>query len=223
MFTRLIESRRRRERSAGATTLSVIAHAAVIGFAVHLTAAEATPAPTPPEVIILAPPGPITTPSGGPKTGGATCDPCPPSLPRPPRIDVNIPIGEVPPGDPIEQPGFPVGPGIGTPPSTGGDPGAGGFTETPDEPARALPGNPRPEYPALLRNMRVEAVVAVQFVVDTAGRVEPSSITFATGTDGLLEVSVRRALLASRFVPARTRDRAVRMLVRQDFAFRLTR
>ena len=224
MFTRLIESRRRRERSAGATTLSVIAHVTALGLGANLVARDPPPKALPPERIIFAPARPAEHHPGAPRAGVTRCAACRPSPPVPRPIDVSIPVDVIPSGPPIEQPGFPIGPGGPESPSNGspGDPG-GGFTETPDEPARAFPGNPRPEYPAMLRNLGVEAVVPVRYVIDTTGRVEPRSITFEGGTDALFEMAVRRALLASRFEPARTRDRVVRMLVRQDFAFRLTR
>jgi TonB family protein len=91
-----------------------------------------------------------------------------------------------------------------------------------EQPAQALAGNPHPEYPSLLRSANVTGTVSARFVVDTLGRVEQGSIAFEPGSDVLFESSVRRALLASRYSPAMTSGRRVRMLVRQDFAFRLT-
>jgi TonB family protein len=97
-----------------------------------------------------------------------------------------------------------------------------GVFETVEQPARALAGNPHPDYPSLLRSANVTGQVSARFVVDTLGRVEQGSIAFEPGSDVLFESSVRRALLASRYSPAMTSGRRVRMLVRQDFAFRLT-
>jgi TonB family protein len=64
--------------------------------------------------------------------------------------------------------------------------------------------------------------VTARFIVDTAGRVDPASVAFDGAGERLFEESVRRALLASRFRPARIGATSVRVLVRQDFSFRLT-
>jgi len=68
----------------------------------------------------------------------------------------------------------------------------------------------------------IESALSARFVVDTSGRVELASIVFEPRVDELFEESVRRALLASRYTPAETQGHRVRMLVRQDFAFRIT-
>jgi TonB family protein len=222
MFARLIESKRVRDRSAGGTAASIFAHSALIGLAAYATlgAAPVEPPADPvvPNIIYQHVPAPA-----GPVHSFPRCGECM-HLPVPGRIDV--PPVDLPPGPVIDVPVT-----IGTPGPVHGDPGApsrgapgdsGGVFEIVEEPARALPGNPHPEYPSLLRSARVTGVVSARFVVDTAGRVESGSIAFEAGSDVLFEASVRRALLASRYTPAVTSGRRVRMLVRQDFAFRLT-
>lgn len=61
----------------------------------------------------------------------------------------------------------------------------------------------------------------MQFVVDTAGRVEDDSWRVLETTHAAFTEAVREAILASRFRPARVRGRAVRQLVRLPVSFTL--
>jgi protein TonB len=85
------------------------------------------------------------------------------------------------------------------------------------------PGNPAPIYPAALRSAQIEGSVIARFVVDTSGRAEPASITFADVSHAQFADAVRQSLLRSRYLPAMIGGRAVRQLVEQRFAFTLTR
>jgi protein TonB len=87
----------------------------------------------------------------------------------------------------------------------------------------ALEGNPPPRYPQFLAAAGVQGDVFVQFVVDTTGRVEPSSINFTRSSHRLFEGSVRDVLLRSRYAPAEFGGRRVRQLVEQAFSFNLKR
>jgi len=224
MFTRLIESRRVRERGVGARLASVGLHAVVLGAAVFATGFS-TPAPVEITIFDTLPvyvaPMPLhgTSHATGHSCGGGLC------VPRNPLPPIDVTIIDDPPGLPTELPGEIFGPG-GAPGGTvsgGDDTGSSdGIYEIVERPAAALAGNPRPAYPALLRSARIEGTVSARFVVDTTGRVEPASLTFESAGERLFEASVRRALDASRFSPAETQGHRVRMLVRQDFAFRLT-
>ncbi len=222
-----MESARTRGSSAGATAASLLAHVAVIGMAAHAalgaSAHGSGPNVTVPTLIFVPAPIPAPVRSGGgerqPPKGCDLPDGCRPfPLPRNPFVDA-----------PILQPAHdPViaGPAVEFP--TNGIPGTRGggengiAVEIAEELAIALAGNPLPVYPSLLRATRVAGIVNTRFVVDTTGRVESASITFDEGSDRLFQESVRRALLASRFRPARNAGRRVRILVRQDFVFRLT-
>ena len=86
----------------------------------------------------------------------------------------------------------------------------------------ARPGNPAPVYPASLRMAQIEGAVMAHFVVDTAGRVEPPSITFPRAAHTLFEAAVRDALLHSRYVAAEAAGHRVRQLVEQRFEFRVS-
>jgi TonB family protein len=80
-----------------------------------------------------------------------------------------------------------------------------------------------PRFPDLLRSSGIEGEVQVTFIVGTNGRVEPSSITVTTSPHRLFSEAVRTALLDARFSPAQVGGHAVRQLVAQSFAFRLTK
>jgi TonB family protein len=86
---------------------------------------------------------------------------------------------------------------------------------------RALPDSAgiEPAYPDSLFRARVGGRVVVEFVVDTAGVVDPASIEIVSATDDLFARSVRQALAAARFTPARRRGRPVRQLVQLPFTF----
>src|SRR5579859_5707291 len=75
----------------------------------------------------------------------------------------------------------------------------------PDEVDRIVlpyPDNTPPRYPASLQTMGVEGEVVMRFVVDTLGRVEPSSAKVVLSTHDLFERAVREALANARFHPA---------------------
>ena len=78
-------------------------------------------------------------------------------------------------------------------------------------------------WPIFLAPTLLLAVVLVtaQFVVDSTGRVDQRSIAFVGEANVLFERAVRRALEQARFTPAMLRGRPVRMMMRQDFVFRI--
>jgi Gram-negative bacterial TonB protein C-terminal len=63
--------------------------------------------------------------------------------------------------------------------------------------------------------------VVVEFVVDTAGLVEPGTIDVLTSSHPLFTESVREALLAAHFQAAWSRGRRVRQFVQLPFSFML--
>jgi len=83
--------------------------------------------------------------------------------------------------------------------------------------------NPAPVYPPALRSSQIEGSVTARFIVDTAGRAEPSSIVVEDATHPLFGDAVRQALLRSRYEPAMVANRKVRQLVEQRFTFTLLR
>jgi protein TonB len=80
-----------------------------------------------------------------------------------------------------------------------------------------------PQYPLQLRQARVEGRVLLRFVVDTEGRVDPSSVDVVSVTHSRFEGPARQAVVTCRYRPARFNDRAVRVTVMMPVDFRLQR
>lgn len=95
------------------------------------------------------------------------------------------------------------------------------FTElTVDRPVEAI-DQPAPGYPPLLRTAGLNGRVVLQFVVDTAGRVEPETITALEASHPAFMTSARQSIERSRFRPATFRGTRVRQLVTQVIRFRI--
>jgi TonB family protein len=82
-------------------------------------------------------------------------------------------------------------------------------------------GSAAPVYPPELSARGVEGHVQATFVVDTTGRVDPSSVRVLESDEPRFSESVRTALSEMRFRPASRGGRAVRQLVEQRFNFRI--
>ena len=89
-----------------------------------------------------------------------------------------------------------------------------------DEPPERLAGPPL-QYPPGLRAAAVEGYVVVEFVVDTTGVAEPSSIRVLESSHSGFEQAAIDAIRGSRFRPGRMRGFAVRVLVQQRIGFSL--
>jgi TonB family protein len=74
-------------------------------------------------------------------------------------------------------------------------------------------------YPPDLLAARIGGVVVAEFVVDTAGRVEPESFGIVTSPHPVFSHAVFDAVRAAVFVPARRSDRPVRQLLQMRFRF----
>jgi periplasmic protein TonB len=86
------------------------------------------------------------------------------------------------------------------------------------EPAMAL-SQPTPQYPSGLASVGIEGRVEVQFVIDTTGKVDPSSFQVVKSTQVGFEPAARTAILGSLFRPARLSNVPVRQLTRQSIKF----
>lgn len=80
-------------------------------------------------------------------------------------------------------------------------------------------GSAAPAYPPNLLALGTEGVVYAQFVVDTTGMVDTTSIRVLSSAHPEFERSVRTALPKMRFHPAKRGARKVRQLVEQHFRF----
>ncbi|HVX41186.1 MAG TPA: TonB family protein [Gemmatimonadaceae bacterium] len=78
-----------------------------------------------------------------------------------------------------------------------------------------------PAYPLDLLKQHVEGGVVVQYVVDTTGFADTSSLVIVSATNPEFAQSVRDALPYMRFSPAKIGSTRVRQLVQQPFSFRI--
>jgi len=79
-----------------------------------------------------------------------------------------------------------------------------------------------PAYPPNLLALGTEGIVYAQFVVDTTGAVDTTSIRVLSSAHPEFERSVRTALRDMRFRPAKRGSHRVRQLVEQHFRFTIT-
>jgi TonB family protein len=82
-----------------------------------------------------------------------------------------------------------------------------------------LVSQPTPRYPQVLETARLEGRVAFEFVIDTVGRVQPSSIRILESTHEAFSAAARTAVTAAIFEPARLSGHPVRQLTRQAIRF----
>jgi TonB family protein len=90
-----------------------------------------------------------------------------------------------------------------------------------DEMVERYEGSAAPVYPPDLLALGTEGDVRATYVVDTAGRVDTTTIRILESDDPRFTESVRTALGGMRFRPARRGNTAVRQLVEQRFRFRI--
>lgn len=83
--------------------------------------------------------------------------------------------------------------------------------------------NPRPNYPETLKRAGVEGSFVVEFVVDSTGRVDPKTFSFPKAAHPAFLRAVRDCLLRSRYFPAELAGIRVRQLVSQQFTFVIAR
>jgi periplasmic protein TonB len=207
--------------------VSVGAHAVAIGLAVFLTAKTGDSHQMPPKrpAILIYQPAP-TEPVRGVGSGSGTTTGRPfPTFTAPrfdgpglPEIDMPSPGALVPMS------------GADTVWDLGGSRGGGRqrpdgvlSADLVDVAAAPLPGGLKPRYPEALRAAGIEGRATLEFVVDTTGRIDPGSIRVIASDADAFVVSIRDALAATRYHAALVGGRPVRQLVRQEFAFALTR
>lgn len=93
------------------------------------------------------------------------------------------------------------------------------FTSAP----KPVPGNRAPQYPAALEIAGIPGRVLVQFVIDTAGRVETATLAVLSSTNPLFTAAVQKALPLWRFFPAEVGGRRVRQIVQIPILFSVPR
>jgi TonB family protein len=88
--------------------------------------------------------------------------------------------------------------------------------------AELAPGNAAPRYPDMLRSANIEGEVLAQFVVDTTGHVDMSSLKVLKTTHDLFTNSVKQSLPTIKFSPALVGGRKVKQVVQMTFPFTLS-
>ena len=81
------------------------------------------------------------------------------------------------------------------------------------------PTSAAPEYPPYLQDNHIEGSLTVEFIVDTTGGADSTSLKVVHSSHPAFEQSLRAALPHMRFVPAELGGHLVRQWVRQEFRF----
>ncbi|HEX5971256.1 MAG TPA: energy transducer TonB [Gemmatimonadaceae bacterium] len=236
MLSVLLESRATPSRHLGGTILSTLVHGGLIAVVIALTLpgrddARRTPdiGPTPVHYVRTTPPPAGAPPSASPARSAPDRSAPPPNLPV---IDVPVVTPtHIPPVD-LGQPKLTSDQVLlghrSSALSGSGDPGIAVAGAGVVSDASAVDRVPRivgrasaPRYPAPLRSAGIEGRVLAEFVVDTLGRVELTTLRFPELTAPLFGDAVRDALARYRFLPGEVAGRKVRTRVAVPFEFRL--
>jgi protein TonB len=237
MFSNLVESKKKRQRSVGGTITSALLHVGLIAGAVYATAHAAVEfekprqekvdfvevkkdEPPPPKE--EAPPPPPDVVAAPPPPKGFQILTAPVEIPDVlPDIDLSKKM--------TDESDF-SGKGVAGGTSKGVEGGkAPVVSDQPffefqvEKPVTALPGSANPRYPDILRQAGVEGEVLAQFVVDTLGRAETKTFKVLKSSHDLFGTAVRNALPGMRFIPAEVGGRKVRQLVQQPFSFAIAK
>ena len=226
MLDRLLETGPRARKSSWGGAVSVVVHGVIIALTVASTA-TGTPLPkfTHDDILPISPPSlPVESgPTGGGRgrTGRPDVD-----VPPIPAIDIPTTIDPQLPGTTPVSVGAGIdntllseigGTGHGVAGAALGGPGIA-TDATVDVPVRALLDR-APAYPEMLRAAGISGSVRVQFVVDTTGRAELSSIRVMESSHELFTRSVIASLRQARFTPGEVSTRRVRTLVERSYRF----
>jgi protein TonB len=235
MFTNLIESKRTRQKGAGGTAFSVVAHAVLIGLVAVVTANAGTKAikehrqedvkfvevkkqePPPPEPEKPPPPDVVVKP---PPPKGFQVLTAPINIPdKIPDVDLSKAVTNEADfsGKGVEG-GVARGVVGGKGPVDNNQPY---FEFQVEKPVLARENNPSPRYPSMLESAHVEGEVLAQFVVDTTGHAEMNSFKVLKSSNDLFTSSVKNVLPQMRFYPAEVGGRKVRQLVQMPFVFKV--
>jgi len=236
MFNQLLESKAKKEKMAGATVVTTILYAGLIGLAVYATAdagikkdkssnqsvkfveikkeppkEEPKDKPPPPKEVVVKPP---------PPKGFQV-------LRAPVKIDVKIP--EIDLSKSVTNEADFSGKGVKGGIASGVVGGTAIVTDKTyfefqvEKPAQAASGNPSPRYPEVLKSSGVEGKVMAQFVVLETGRADMDTFKILSSDNDLFSASVKNVLPSMRFLPAEIGGKKVRQLVQLPFEFKINR
>ena len=236
MFSNLVESKRKKQRSVGGTMVSAFLHVGLIAGAVYATAHAAVEFEKPKQEKVDF----VEVKKDEPPPPKEDTPPPPPDVvaaPPPPKgfqiLTAPVEIPDVLPDIDLskkmtDESDF-SGKGVAGGTSKGVEGGKAPVSDQPffefqvEKPVTALPGSASPRYPDILRQAGVEGEVLAQFVVDTTGRAEMNSFKVLKTSHDLFGTSVKNALAGMRFIPAEVGGRKVRQLVQQPFSFAIAK
>jgi protein TonB len=233
MFGTLLESRARRRHRPGGAAVSVAVHVAIIGGITATTVHGRVASKEKPEPVLVhfdkpVPPPPTarTTTARDPLPGPVAISPIPiHRIDPPPTIPVSLPPIDSSFGSGADS--IVIGHGSGSPGLSRGIVDG----ERSDEPSEwrgadlqtRILASGKPRYPESLRQAAIDGRVLVRFVVDTAGRIDMSSVSVLASTHELFTRAVRDALPGFRFKPAEVGGHRVRALAEMPFEFQITK
>jgi hypothetical protein len=90
-----------------------------------------------------------------------------------------------------------------------------------DSTVTRYPGSAAPAYPVEMLKQGVQGSVITQYVVDTTGFADTTSLKIMRMTHAEFADAVRAALPYMRFFPAKVGSKKVRQLVEQEFSFKI--
>ncbi|HVZ79123.1 MAG TPA: energy transducer TonB [Gemmatimonadaceae bacterium] len=236
MFNNLIESKAKKQRTAGGMLLSLVVHTVLITAAVYgtlqagqkiekikaekVTFAEIKKKEPPPPKETPKPPPPNVVASPPPPKGFQVLT-APIKIPDVlPKIDLSKAVtNEADFSGKGVQGGIAKGVVGGTAPVTQDQTY---FEFQVEKQVGVMPGQQGPRYPEMLRSANVEGEVVASFVVDTTGRADMNTFKVIKSTHDLFTNAVRNALANMHFYPAEIGGHKVKQLVQQPFVFNLS-
>lgn len=96
------------------------------------------------------------------------------------------------------------------------------YAEAVVEERPSLLSAPAPRYPPLLKEAGVQGRVLLRAIVDTSGRVEPTSVEIASSPNAGFDAPAREWILKALFRPARVHGKAVRVHITQPLDYSVT-
>lgn len=230
MFEVLVESKPKKQRSAGQFLVSLLVHTLIITGAVYATMGAAEVVKERLEdttMVFLEPPKEAPPPPDQPPPDAIVAANPPPKGFQTVVAVQDIPT-EIPPVDLNQRfdprdftgQGAEGGVAVGVAGGTGPIPvGGETFLEAQvDDPPSLISAGPR-LYPPVLERAGVGGRVIAQFIVDTTGHAEPSSFKVLSSTNKAFEEPAREMIMKSVFRPGRVRGKAVRVQVQQAVGF----
>jgi periplasmic protein TonB len=235
MFNQLLESKAKKEKMAGATVVTTILYAGLIGFAVYATAdagiKKDKSSNQSVKFVEIKKEPPKPEPDKPPPPKEVVVKPPPPKgfqvLRAPVKIDVKIP--EIDLSKSVTNEADFSGKGVKGGIASGVVGGTAVVTNQTyfefqvEKPAQAASGNPSPRYPEVLKSSGVEGRVVAQFVVLENGRADMDQFKILSSDNDLFSAAVKNVVPQMRFLPAEIGGKKVRQLVQLPFEFKINR